>query len=444
MPKDLALRRLALFPITTRVEVRQDGECLTIAGCHLGELAGRHGTPLYVYDEATLDTAVEDYRHTLERSYPGEWSITYAGKAFLCQAMAQWVRRRHLSLDCSSAGEVGIASAAGLPRGSIVVHGVNKSQADLAAALGAAGTIVVDSLPELRRLVAVAQQPNASLPELWLRIRPGQAVATHAHNQTGQEDSKFGMEPSEAVQAVRICRQHGLAVTGLHFHLGSQFRDPGPVGLALDTVLDLAADLHATEGWLPHDLCPGGGLGVAYHEDALPQPSIPGYVQFVAGLVVGGCRARGLPLPRLHLEPGRSVVARAGVAVYRVGTVKHTPRRRWLLLDGGLADNPRPALYAARYSALPVWSPRRRASGPAWLAGPYCESGDVLIEDLPLPEMAEGELIAVPVSGAYQLSMASNYNAARKPAVLWLQDGAAHLVQQREQIEDLLRRDRPM
>jgi diaminopimelate decarboxylase len=164
----------------------------------------------------------------------------------------------------------------------------------------------------------------------------------------------------------------------------------------------------------------------------------------VADCLVAGCRRRGLALPRLQLEPGRSIVARAGVALYRVGTVKHTRHRRWLLLDGGLVDNPRPALYGARYSALPVAQPQRPAAGPAWLGGPYCESSDVLIEALPLPEVQPGELIAVPVSGAYQLSMASNYNGACRPAVLWLRAGQAQLMQRREELDDLISRDRPL
>jgi diaminopimelate epimerase len=181
---------------------------------------------------------------------------------------------------------------------------------------------------------------------------------------------------------------------------------------------------------------------VAYHEDDLPQPEIAGLARGVAEAVAAGCRERGLSLPRLQLEPGRSLVARAGVALYRVGSTKRTPHRRWVLLDGGLADNPRPALYDARYSALPVCDPNRPDAGPTTLAGPYCESSDVLIRDLPLPELAPGELVAVPVSGAYQVSMANNYNGAFRPAVLWLEAGRARLIQAREAVDDLVRRDR--
>jgi diaminopimelate decarboxylase len=269
-------------------------------------------------------------------------------------------------------------------------------------------------------------------------------VDTHAYRQTGQHDSKFGFSAGEALTAVEMAQALALPVTGFHFHQGSQFFDPTPVGPGIDTVLDLVQTLYQRHGWLPATICPGGGWGVAYHEDELPQPSIESYIAFIAQHLVEGCQRRGLPLPRLQVEPGRSLVARAGVAIYRVGAVKQTPSRRWLLIDGGMADNPRPALYGARYSALPVAKPDRPDASPAWLAGPYCESGDVLIEGLPLPEVAAGELLAIPASGAYHVNMGSNYNGARKPAVLWLQEGVAHLVQRRETVSDLTQRDLPL
>jgi diaminopimelate decarboxylase len=252
------------------------------------------------------------------------------------------------------------------------------------------------------------------------------------------------MSLPEAVAAVTLCQRAQVSLTGLHFHQGSHFHDPTPIGPALDTVLDLMMELCDQTGWLPQTLCPGGGWGVAYHEDELPQPSVGEYVSFIAQQLVEGCQQRALPLPRLQLEPGRSLVARAGVAVYRVGAIKRTTGRRWILMDGGMADNPRPALYGARYSALPVQQPQRPATEPAWLAGPFCESGDVLIQSLPLPEVLAGELLAVPVSGAYHLMMGSNYNGARKPAVLWLNEGNATLIQRRERLEDLTARDFPL
>jgi diaminopimelate decarboxylase len=434
-------RRLALFPQTAEIMAGSKGSELAIGGLSLSALAREYGTPLYLYSQATLDAAVKEYRGALAGQYPGAAGLTYAGKAFLCLAMAQWVKSQGLWLDCTGVGELHIAAAAGLPRDQTLVHGVNKSEADLVSAVAKAGTIVVDNLSELSRLVTLARETGASLPALWLRFRPGLTVETHAYVQTGQDDSKFGMDAAEIEAAARLCWQNGWIVEGLHFHLGSHFRDPAPVASAIDKTLDLATALGLSGNWT---LSPGGGLAVAYNEDELPQPSIQDFIKLIAAEVTAGCRRRNLPLPRLQLEPGRSLVARAGVALYRLGTVKRTAGRRWLLLDGGLADNPRPALYSARYSALPVHEPGRDPVSEAWLAGPYCESGDVLIEKLPLPELEPGELLAIPASGAYQLSMASNYNGARRPAVLWLVGGAAHLIQERQSVEDLIAGDRPL
>lgn len=437
-------KRLELFPRTTRLEARAGKSFLSIAGASLVELAGQYGTPLYIYDQSTLDEAVLRYRQALADSYPGESALTYAGKAFLCLGMAQWTQQQGLWLDCTGIGELAIAAAAGVFRQNILMHGVNKSQTDLQAGLAQAGTLVVDNLVELQRLVNLARSYSGPLPEIWLRLRPGLAVKTHAYTQTGQDDSKFGLSPAEVVQAVQLCQREGLPLIGLHFHQGSHFHDPEPIGPALDTALDVIIEASSSTGWMPRTLCPGGGWGVAYHEDDLPHPSPESYVRFVAQRLEAGCQERGLPLPRLHLEPGRSLVAQAGMAVYRVDSVKLTPHRRWLLLDGGMADNPRPALYGARYSALPVEGLDRPSVGPAWLAGPFCESGDVMIQELPMPEIAPGELVAVPVSGAYHLSMGSNYNGARKPAVLWLRESRISVLQRRETLEDLFRRDQPL
>lgn len=432
-------RRIELFPDTTEITETASGEFLTIARCDLTNLADQYGTPLYIYDRATLEAMVSSYRAALSAFYPGSSGITYAGKAFMCTALAQWADRSGLWVDLTGLGELKIAENGGIRRRSILVHGVNKSPADLATAVEQAGTLVVDNLLELERLIALRNQPLSRFPDLWLRFRPGIAVNTHAHTQTGQEESKFGMDRDEFLRAVSLGRQNNLPLKGLHFHQGSHFLDPEPLRIALDRALDLMVAVQAEPDWT---ICPGGGWGLAYHEDDLPQPDIETYVRTIAESLTAGCRQRKLPLPHLQLEPGRSLVARAGVALYRVGTIKQSANRRWVLLDGGLTDNPRPALYGARYSALTVRNPRRPARGKSWLAGPFCESGDVLIEELPLPEVEPGELIAIPASGAYQLSMSSNYNGACRPAVLWLEEGQAHLIQTREIPEDLVRRDR--
>jgi diaminopimelate decarboxylase len=246
------------------------------------------------------------------------------------------------------------------------------------------------------------------------------------------------MTRKEILEAAEFCREHDLPLKGLHFHLGSNFRDPEPLIPAIDMALDLAKEIGFKGEW---HFCPGGGWSVAYHEDELPHPSIEGYVRGIAESVQDGCRQRGLDLPYLHLEPGRSLIARAGVALYRVGAVKRRGERTWLLVDGGMADNPRHALYGAKYSCLPVAGPERPPTGHVSIAGPYCESGDVLIENIAMPHLGEGDLIAIPASGAYQLSMANNYNGARRPAVVLLEQGRARLIMRRETTEDLLRRD---
>ena len=436
--------RLQLFPLGTTI--KSPDSLLSISGQSLVDLADKFGTPLYLYDESTMAAAVASYRSALEKYYPADFGITYAGKAFLNLAMAQWVKQQDLLLDCTGAGELYIAAAANLDRHQILVHGVNKNPEDLDAALAQAGILVVDNLTELDHLITAyhvskAVQPEHSLPKLWLRLRPGIAVETHQFRQTGQENSKFGMNVSEILSAISLCQTNGLPLTGLHFHQGSHFHDPSPLSPALDTLLDLIQTSKESYNWQPEVICPGGGWGVPYHEDDLPHPDFEPYIAFISERLTAGYQARSLKLPKLQLEPGRSITARAGVAIYRVGAVKHTANRRWLLLDGGMADNPRPALYGAKYSALPLVQPDRPINGPAWLAGPYCESGDILIQDLPMPDIQPGEYIAIPVSGAYHLSMGNNYNGARRPAVIWLDKTGAHIIQRREGLDDLLRRD---
>jgi diaminopimelate decarboxylase len=427
--------RLTLFPDSARIQ----NDSLSIAGHDLTSLAENYGTPLYLYDRATLDASVTEYQAALQKHYPAPSRLTYAGKAFLCKAIAEWTQTHDLFVDCTGEGEIAIALAGSVPRKNMLVHGVNKSIEDLNAAFEYAGTIVVDNLTELHRIQFLITHDRFPLPSLWLRLLPGVAVHTHhAHTQTGQHDSKFGMTRQEILEAAQFCKEHGLPLTGIHFHQGSNFRDPEPLIPAIEMALDLAKEIGFHGEW---HFCPGGGWGVAYHEEELPNPSMDSYVGGIAESVLEGCQQRGLDLPHLHLEPGRSLIARAGVVLYRVGAVKRRGERTWLLIDGGMADNPRHALYGSRYSCLPVTGLARERTEKVSIGGPYCESGDVIIRDVSMPRIEEGELIAIPVAGAYHLSMASNYNGARRPSVLLLEEGNLQEIIRRETIQDLLRRD---
>jgi len=397
-----------------------------------------------MYDLLTLNNAVKSYTEALSAYYPSASHITYAGKAFLCKAIAAWAEAHGLFVDCTGEGEIAIAVAADLPRKHILVHGVNKSINDLRSALNHAGTIVIDNLSELERvelLITNYRETSSLQPPvstLWLRLLPGIGVHTHhVYTETGQHGSKFGMTPQEIIEAAKFCREHHLPLNGIHFHLGSNFRDPEPLIPSIELALDLAKEIGFANDW---HFCPGGGWAVAYHEDELPSPSIESYVRGISEAVIEGCGQRGLQYPHLHLEPGRSLIARAGVVLYRVGAVKRRGEKTWSLIDGGMGDNPRFALYGVRYSCLPVKNVSGERAELVSVGGPFCESGDVIIEDLPMPRIQEGDLIAVPVSGAYQLSMASNYNGSRRPAAVLLEEGKARLILARETVEDLLRR----
>jgi diaminopimelate decarboxylase len=299
---------------------------------------------------------------------------------------------------------------------------------------------VLDGWRDLELLEALAPPQPAPV---WLRLAPGVNAHTHDYRKTGLVESKFGfpIPTGDAARAVeQTLRQPGLRLAGLHAHIGSQIFEVEPFVACVEVLVEFAAQMRGRHGWCPAELCPGGGWGVAYREGE-PSPSLESYVEAVSAATVKACQAHGLPLPHLTLEPGRSLVARAGAALYTVGGRKEVPGQSpCVMLDGGLADNPRPALYGARYTALCA----NRKGGPmetGTLCGPFCESGDVLARDLRLPVTHPGDLIAVPVSGAYHLSMASAYNGFPRPAAVMVCEGRSWLMQRRETMDDLLVRD---
>ncbi|GAB4557149.1 MAG: diaminopimelate decarboxylase [Anaerolineae bacterium] len=424
------------------VSAGRDGDRLTIAGHDVVALAQQFGTPLYVYDEATLEANVDSYERALRASYAGPWEISYASKAFLCLALAQWCHRRGLGLDVVSGGELALALQAGFPPDKIHLHGNNKTDDELNLALDAGvGRIVLDHPQEIPRLERLAAE-RGMVADVWMRVTPGIDVHTHAYTATGHVETKFGFHLAEGIAeraAREVLASPHLRLRGLHVHLGSQLFDAEPIALALRELWRLADRLRG-QGGILEEVSSGGGWGVPYHLEA-PAASVERYVQRLAAELIQLAEQRGDPPPRWVLEPGRSLVARAGIAVYRVGAVKRIPGRTYVLIDGGLADNPRPALYQARYTALIANRLGQLPTETVAVAGPYCESGDVLIHEVALPDVQPGDILVVPMSGAYHLSMASNYNGALRPAVVWASRRGVQLIRRREVVEDLWRRD---
>lgn len=431
---------LELFPDTTRVDL--DGH-LAIGGCDTLELARRFGTPLYVYDSATILARAGAYREALAASYPARATVCYAAKAYVAPWLLRLLEPAGLGLDVVSGGELHAAVVAGFPRERVYVHGNNKGEDELVYALEQrVGRIVVDNLDEIALLARLAADRGVRQAVL-LRVGPGVDVHTHAHLATGTPDTKFGLDlaTGAAEEGVRaILAQSALELRGFHAHIGSQIRDIEPYRESVERLFAFAAEMRRAHGFVLRELSPGGGYPVRYTTSD-PDVSPLEMVRAVAAAVVTAAGRHGAELPELTVEPGRSIVAPAGVALYRVGSVKRGART-YVAVDGGMADNIRPTAYAADYAAV-IADRVADTTGvtDVAIAGKYCETGDILIQRIALPLPRVGETIAVPVSGAYHLAMASNYNMAPRPAVVVVTDGAARLVRERETYDDLLARD---
>ncbi|MEB3326152.1 MAG: diaminopimelate decarboxylase [Synechococcus sp.] len=426
-----------LTPLTTRLDAQGQ---LSLGDCTLSDLARRYGTPLYVLDEATLRATCRAYREALARHYPGDALALYASKANSSLAITAVVAAEGLGLDAVSAGELLTAFQGGMAGERIVLHGNNKSSEELALALAHGVTVVLDNWRELELLSELAAD-FAGPARLMLRFTPGIECHTHEYIRTGHLDSKFGFDPDQLEAVLRHLTTCPWArLTGLHAHIGSQIFELEP-HRDLAGVLADALALARSLGHPVEDLNVGGGLGIRYVASDDP-PSIEAWVRTVAEAVVSACRERGLELPRLLCEPGRSLVATAGVTLYRVGSRKQIPGlRTYLAVDGGMSDNPRPITYQSQYTALLADRPMAEASETVTVAGKHCESGDVLLKDLALPPAAPGDVLVVFATGAYNASMGSNYNRIPRPAAVLVTEGMAELVQRREQPEDLLRYD---
>lgn len=417
---------LHLLPDTATVQA--DGS-LAIGGCDVGELAGRFGTPLFIYDEAHLRARCAE---AVAAFGPGR--AYYATKAFLCTAMARLAYEEGMHLDVASGGELYVALRAGVPANALAFHGNNKSLAELRMAITeGVRHIVVDSFDELDRLDSLHAE-GLPAPKVLARITPGVHAHTHEFIATGQDDSKFGFNlgNGDAHKAVdRMRRSLSVQLEGVHCHIGSNVFEAGNFAKAAEVMAAFAMPLDLPE------LVLGGGLGVPYVQGE-EAPSISQW----GNVLLDACQALGVR-SNVCVEPGRSIVAGAAITVYTVGTVKHIPGvRTYVSVDGGMSDNPRPVLYGSGYEAfLPraVLAPRPER---ARLVGKHCESGDVLIFDAGLPQdVRVNDLLATPVTGAYGHSMASNYNKLTRPPVVFVRDGAARLVVRRETYEDLVQCD---
>jgi diaminopimelate decarboxylase len=412
---------------------------LSVGGCDLLELARRFGTPLYVFDEATIRGRLRAYRDGL-RAWPAGGDVLYSAKAYLSPAMVRILVEEDCGADVVSGAELEIALRGGLAASRIAFPGNNKSAEELAAALAAGvGHLVVDSEHELELL---ARQTATARVRALLRVSPGVRPDTHAHISTGQVDSKFGfgVAGGQAMAALRTALGvAAIEVRGLHMHIGSQILELRSHAAAVDALADFAAAARDELQFETMTVSAGGGLGIA-HTSAEAPPSVAQFLQVLTGSVERSFSTRGLRLPALHVEPGRSVVGPAGMALYTVGARKEIPGvRTYVSVDGGMADNIRPELYGARYQPLLVRDPDAPAVETVTIAGRYCESTDVLVRDCPMPQLNAGDILAVPAAGAYTLSMASNYNAGLRPAVVFVHDGIARLVRRRETVDDLLR-----
>lgn len=425
------------------------GGVLTVGGVDVRDLAAEYGTPAYVVDEADFRARCRDFRAAFDADPAGgaapRGDVYYAGKAFLCAAVARWIAEEGLGLDVCTGGELAVALAAGFPPERIALHGNNKSPAELAAAVDAGvGRIVLDSFEEIARLAYLAAERGAT-PKVLVRVTTGVEAHTHEFIATAHDDQKFGFALSSgaAAEAVRrVLALDRLELVGLHSHIGSQIFDTAGFELAAHRVVGLLRQVRDENGVELPELDLGGGLGIPYVPEDDPL-DIKTMADGLRTIVSQECAVTGLPEPRLTVEPGRAIAGPSAVTLYEVGTVKDVDSlRTYVSVDGGMSDNIRTALYDADYTC--ALASRSSNAGPRLcrLVGKHCETGDVLVRDLYLPaDIAPGDLVAVAATGAYCRSMASNYNYLPRPAVIAVADGQARVVVRRETDDDLLRLD---
>ena len=443
---DSSLNKLSpnqqLLPLTAVINT---SDRLEIGGCDVVELVQQYGSPLYILDEVSLRTACQQYRDALNQHYQGASQVLYASKAWSCLAVCAIVGSEGLGIDVVSAGEILTAMRAGVAPSLIYFHGNNKSVDELNYALEFGCTVVVDNWHELKTLECLAKEQAGSAsfvePRIMLRLTPGIECHTHEYIQTGHIDSKFGFDPNEIEAVFAFVSASNLNCIGIHAHIGSQIFELQPhqdIGGVMVQWFKLAGEkygLHLSE------LNIGGGLGIRYVESDDP-PSIEEWIKAVSAGVTDAFVDAGLALPKLLCEPGRSLVGSTCITAYTIGGSKTVPEiRTYITVDGGMSDNPRPITYQSKYRAVVANHMSAALTQTVTIAGKHCESGDILIKDIQLPETKAGDILVVFGTGAYNYSMASNYNRLPKPAAIVVGSGDSSLIIKRETREDLLRQD---
>jgi len=452
---------------------RPDGGELAIDGIPVSELKRQFGTPLFVMSETDFRARARAFQDAFNEAFAdicGGVDVYYAGKSFLCTAVVRWVEEEGLRLDTASGGELAVAARAGIPGAAVALHGNNKSDAELHRALDMGlGRIVVDSLPELERVGAIAAN-RGETAKVMLRLTPGVHAHTHEFIATAHEDQKFGLSMagdsteqaglSAAEEAVAAAAGHAsIELLGLHCHIGSQIFEPDGFAVAAEKLLDFLAAMRSKYSVALPELDLGGGYGIAYTPVDAPRPPAE-IARAMAAVVRAKVAELGITAPRISIEPGRAIVGTSTFTLYEVGTLKTvrvdapapaggadeadnvTYPRRYVSVDGGMSDNARPVLYDADYSAVLASRGSTAAPQLSRVVGKHCESGDIVVRDVYLPEdVAAGDLLAVPGTGAYCWVLSSNYNYLARPGVVALRDGEARLIVRGETEEDLLNRD---
>ncbi|MCX8130195.1 MAG: diaminopimelate decarboxylase [Clostridia bacterium] len=417
---------------------------LEIGGCDTVDLVRKFGTPLYVMDEGLIRKNCKIYKESMDKYYNGNGLVLFASKAFCTMAMCKIAEQEGLGLDVVSGGELYTAVKAGFPMNKVYFHGNNKTIDELKLAIEHdIRRIVVDNKEELKNINDIASGMG-KVVNISFRIKPGIDAHTHDFVQTGQIDSKFGvaLENGEALEIVSMASEMAnVKVAGVHCHIGSQIFDLAPFELAAKVMLNFIAEVKEKVGLEIEELNLGGGFGIKYIPEHDPI-EYDHYIESVSKVVKSICEDKRIKLPFIVMEPGRSIVAPAGITLYTVGAVKDIKEvRKYVSVDGGMADNPRYALYQSPYDAVLANKPDAGKVEKVTIAGKCCESGDILIKDIFMPEIKVGDIVAVLATGAYNYSMSSNYNRITRPPVVLVKDGKARLIIKREDYEDIVRND---